>query len=149
MQNLISLTSERAWGGHEVEAVMRRWTRLVTAPLAGILMLPAPGRAEEHLVSRSVIEVRLAAEMDVRNRDLAILQGALSSPRAAAAASAVGVDISMVRAAVPSLSDGELRDLAARAAALDRDPAAGLSRDVDRLLVIFLIVAIVLLLLKL
>jgi len=77
-----------------------------------------------------------------------ILQGALSSPQAGAAANALGVDIVAVRAAAPSLSDSELRDLAARAAALDRDPAAGLSSDVNRLLIIFLIVAIVLLLIK-
>jgi hypothetical protein len=127
---------------------MQRWTRLVIAPLVGILVLPTPGRTEEHLVSRRAIEVRLAEERDSRSHDLVILQTALSSPRASAAANAVGVDIVAVRAAVPSLSDGELRDLAARAAALDRDPAAGLSHDVNLLLIIFLIVAIVVLLLK-
>jgi hypothetical protein len=127
---------------------MKRWTRMVGAALAWILMLPNPGRTEEHVVSRPIIEGRLAEERDSRGRDLAILQGALSSPRAAAAATTMRVDIVAMRAALPSLSDGELRDLAARAAALDRDPAAGLSSDVDRLLIIFLIVAIVVLLIK-
>jgi hypothetical protein len=127
---------------------MQGWTRLVIASLAGTLILPTPGRAEEHVVSRRVIDVRLAEERDSRSRDLMILQGALSSPQAGAAANALGVDIVAVRAAAPSLSDSELRDLAARAAALDRDPAAGLSSDVNRLLIIFLIVAIVLLLIK-
>ncbi len=127
---------------------MQRWTRLVIAPLAWILILPSPGRAEDHLVSRGAIDVRLAEERDGRSQDLLILQSALSSPQAASFANAVGVDIVKVRAAVPSLSDGELRDLAARATALDRDPAAGLSHDVNRLLIIFLIVAIVVLLLK-
>src|SRR5258708_1482499 len=114
---------------------MRRWTSLVALPLAGMLILPTPGRSEEHLVPRGTIEVRLAEAGVSRSRDLALLQRALSSPRAQDAANAVGVNIVAVRAAVPSLSDGELRDLAARADALDGDPVAGLSHDVNRLLI--------------
>jgi hypothetical protein len=47
-----------------------------------------------------------------------------------------------------ALSDTELRDLAARAQALEQDPVAGLSSDVNQLLIIFLIVAIVILVLQ-
>ena len=63
-------------------------------------------------------------------------------------ASSVGVDIAAVRATVPSLSDAELADLSARAAALEADPVAGLDHDIKLLLEIFLIVAIVILVLR-
>jgi hypothetical protein len=76
------------------------------------------------------------------------VESALSSPQAARAAATVGLDIHQVRSAAASLTDAELRDLAARASALEADPASGLSHDVDELLVIFLIVAIVILVIK-
>jgi hypothetical protein len=54
-----------------------------------------------------------------------------------------------VRAAVPTLTDGELRDLAARAAAVQSDPAAGhLDPWVNDVLIVVLIVGIVLLVLN-
>jgi hypothetical protein len=53
-----------------------------------------------------------------------------------------------VSRALATLSDAELRDLAVRARALEQDPAAGLSSDVNQLLIIFLIVAIVILVLQ-
>jgi hypothetical protein len=69
---------------------------------------------------------------------------ALSSPEAAVAASALGVDLGRLGASTPALSDEELRDLAARAAALGSDPVAGaMDRDVKLLVMILLIVAIV------
>ena len=72
----------------------------------------------------------------------------LSTAEARRASSALGVDIRQVQGAAAALTDRELRDLAVRASALDADPAAGLSRDVDQLLVVFLIVAIVILVIK-
>ena len=67
---------------------------------------------------------------------------------AQAAAATVGADLDKLRMAVPTLGDDELRDLAARAAALDSDPAAGLDSDIRMLLLIFLVVAIVILVLQ-
>jgi hypothetical protein len=72
----------------------------------------------------------------------------LSSPRAEAAAAAVGADLGRVRAAVATLSDEDLADVAARAAALQTDPVAALDSDIRTLLMIFLIVAIVILVLQ-
>jgi hypothetical protein len=61
----------------------------------------------------------------------------------------VGADLDAVRRAAPLLSDAELRDLAARAAALQADPAAGVSNnDLRWALYIFIIVAIVILVLQ-
>ena len=104
--------------------------------------------ADDHLVSSDVAARHLRDAAQTRRSDLAAVETALSTPDARRAAAALGVDIRQVRSAASSLTDPELRDLAARAADLRQDPAAGLSRDVDQLLVIFLIVAIVILVLK-
>lgn len=122
-------------------------TQLAVLSLA---MALCSGRAicDDHLASAEVTAARLAEASSVRDADLAAVQEILSSPEAAAAASALGADPRQVQSVAVSLGDAELRDLAVRAAALHADPAAGLSRDVDQLLVVFLIVAIVILVLK-
>ena len=105
--------------------------------------------AEDHLATPQAVEARLAEAEAARQTDVAVLDGVLSSPQATAAARAVGADLDQVRRSVPTLSDAELRDLATRAAALQTDPAAGVSdNDLRWALYIFLIVAIVILVIK-
>lgn len=104
--------------------------------------------AGDHVASSDVVQGRLLAASGARARDLAQVDAILASPQAERGAAALGVDVARVRAATATLSDAELRDLATRASALDRDPRSGLSHDVDELLVIFLIVAIVILVIK-
>ena len=104
--------------------------------------------AQDHLASREVVQTRLRDATAHRQRDLAVLDRVLSTPVAGSAARALGTDLDSVRSAAASLTDSELRDLAARAAALEADPVAGLDPDVKQLLVIFLIVAIVILVLR-
>ena len=123
-------------------------TRLAIVGVAGTLTCAGFARAEDHLVSRESVEARLAESTVERERDLQAVNRMLSSPQAESAADALKFDLSRVRAVVPGLGDTELRDLAARSAALQTDPTAGLSGDVNELLVIALIVLIVLLVLK-
>jgi hypothetical protein len=104
--------------------------------------------ADDHLVSPDAAASQLRSAFLARQADLGAVQRVLSTPEARRASSALGVDIRQVQGAASTLTDRELRDLAVRASALDADPAAGLSHDVDQLLVIFLIVAIVILVLK-
>ena len=105
--------------------------------------------AQEHLVTTTAAQARLAEAEAARQHDLAVLDGVLSTPEAAAAAKAVGADLDGVRRAAPTLSDSELRDLATRAAALQGDPIAGVTdHDLRWLLYVFLLVAIVILVLK-
>jgi hypothetical protein len=121
------------------------------AVLAVLAALLAGDRAfaGDHLVTSAAAEARLAEAEAARQGDLALLDDVLSSPEAAAAAKAVGADLDAVRRATPTLSDAELRDLAARAAALQTDPVAGVSdHDLRWLLYVFLLVAIVILVLK-
>lgn len=125
---------------------------MIRKSLAGLLVAAAisslPASAEDHLVSPEAASARLAEAATLRERQLALLDRTLSSPAAAQAVAALGTDIGRVRAALPALSDAELKDLATRAAALDMDPVAGMDADIRTLLIIFLIVAIVILVLK-
>jgi hypothetical protein len=122
-------------------------TRVVILALAA---LACGNRAfsDDHLVSRDETSARLAAAADVRRADLAAVEDLLSSREAVTAAASLHADLRQVRSAAATLSDAELRDLATRAEALRSDPPAGLSRDVEQLLVVFLIVAIVILVIK-
>ena len=123
--------------------------RTSLAVAAGLAILAAPPAfTQDHLLSRDTAQARLAAAAAERRQDLDAVDRLLATPDAARAASSVGVDIAAVRATVPSLSDAELADLSARAAALEADPVAGLDHDIKLLLEIFLIVAIVILVLR-
>jgi hypothetical protein len=114
--------------------------------VAGFASIPA--YPQDHLVSTDAASARLAEAAARRDRQIGVLDRALSSSQAASMASTLGTDIGRVRAALPALSDAELQDLSARAAALDTDPVAGLDDDIRTLLIIFLVAAIVILVLQ-
>jgi hypothetical protein len=116
--------------------------------VAAVLAAAAPAFADDHLVSPRTAQERLQGVEAARQRDREIVDRALSSPQAEAAATAVGADLDRLRAAVGTLSDAELAELSARAAALRTDPVAALDADIRTLLTIFLIVAIVILVLQ-
>ena len=121
--------------------------KLVVA-LLGALLVAQAGFAADHVVAPSTVRDRLAAAAAERQANLTRVERALTSPKVASVAVRMGVDVERVRSAAGTLTDAELQELAQRAAALDTDPVAGLSRDVEQLLIIFLIVAIVILVLK-
>ncbi len=104
-------------------------------------------QTQTHVVSTENARTALVQANVQRTADLAKLDALLSSP-AATTAARKGLDVAAARQALPTLSNAELRDLAMRAQALERDPASGLSKDANDLLVIFLIVAIVILVLQ-
>lgn len=121
--------------------------RALAVLAAVVIVVPAVAAlADDHLVGPAEVSGALAATREARSHDLARLDGVLSGPEADRAATLAHADLTRVRLALASLSDGELRDLAVRATALDADPVAGnLDPDVRQLLIIFLIVAIVIL----
>jgi hypothetical protein len=122
--------------------------RKLAAAVLCATLVPASGFSGDHLVSPDTVRARLAEAAAARESHLATLGRVLAMPQVEGAAAELGLDVRQVRAAVSSLSDDELRDLAARAALLEADPVAGLSRDVESLLIIFLLVAIVILVLQ-
>jgi hypothetical protein len=93
--------------------------------LAASLALPPSLFAGQHVVSESDVRARLVASASERAAQRASLERLLDSPAAAEAAAASGLDLQELRARVGLLSDGELRELAARADALQTDPVAG------------------------
>ena len=98
--------------------------RFLSAVLA-MLLVPAPGSAQDHLVTSEDLQARFAAVAAERAENLRTVEAALSSPAAAEAAALVHADLGRVRAGVSSLTDEELRDVAARAKLLTIDPVAG------------------------
>ena len=113
-----------------------------------LLLFAGTASAQDHLVTARAADERLQAAAVGRQADLRALDAVLATPQAARAIESLGQDPGRLRQGLPALSDDELRDLAVRAEALRADPAAGLSGDVNQLLIIFLIVAIVILVLK-
>ena len=113
-----------------------------------LLLFAGTASAQDHLVTSRVADERLREATAGRQADLRALDAVLASPQATGAIEALGQDAARLRDGMAALSDGELRDLAARAQQLRSDPAAGLSGDVNQLLIIFLIIAIVILVLQ-
>lgn len=123
-------------------------TALTVLSLAAALAATAPALADDHLVSTQAAQERLMEAEAARQQDRTVIDQVLSAPQAEAAAAAVGADLGRVRAAVATLSDAEMAEVAARAAVLQTDPVAALDQDIKTLLTIFLIVAIVILVLR-
>jgi hypothetical protein len=104
-------------------------------------------RAQDHLVSRQDTASQLKEAAAERAHHLATLDATLALPQAHQAAAVAGFDVGKLRAGLPQLSDTDLRELSARAAALRADPAAGHYRyhdAVEGLLFIALLAAIAL-----
>ena len=98
----------------------------VSTFLAAATLLSADlGLAQDHLVSAEQARQRMAEAVAQRESDLATVRTAFSSAEANQAAAALGVNLDSVRSRLAALDDGELHELAARAAALDSDPVAG------------------------
>jgi hypothetical protein len=101
-------------------------TKLLAALVAGTMVAATPPvRAEEHLVTSPEAQERLVDAATARERDLAALTALVDSAQATAALAATGLDAARLRASLSALDDEELREIASRVAALDRDPVAG------------------------
>jgi hypothetical protein len=124
---------------------MRR-TLALAAVAATLLSCPAVEGAD-HIAAPDAVQARLEEAAAQRTADLAAVEAVLATPLAEETAARMGTDIGRVRAAVPSLSDAELADLSARAAALQSDPVAGMDRQMRLLLMIALILVIIVLVL--
>jgi hypothetical protein len=120
------------------------WAIIATICLAG----GAVAHADAHVVSPEQLSAALSTSAEQRATDLATLDAFLGTPAAVSAAQQVGVSLDGARTGVTSLSDAEIHDLAQRADLLSHDPVAGLDADVNQLLVVFLVVAIVILVLQ-
>jgi hypothetical protein len=92
---------------------------------AATLVSADRGFAQEHMIAPELVQQRLVDAAMQRDTDLGTVRLALSSPEAVRAAGVLRVDLASVDSRLGTLSDGELHELATRAAALDADPVAG------------------------
>lgn len=126
---------------------MRDSTRVIRSAQAWALVLavlvPANGvRCEDHLVTPSLLQQRLAAVAQERQRNAATVTRFLGSNETREVASASGIHSESLARQVPVLTDAELADLASRVRALESDPVAGMSRG-GFILVILLVALVV------
>jgi uncharacterized integral membrane protein len=122
-----------------------QWVRIFAAILLAIVFaVPTNLMAEtSHLVSPSDLQKEAVSVSQTRQRNIATVQGFLTGPRAEKAIRSVHADPSQIRAAVASLSDQELAQLANKAANAERDFAAGHLSTVDDILIIGAIVLVI------
>jgi hypothetical protein len=118
---------------------MPRSMRFTSVALALALVVPAPAAADGHLVTTAQIADRLETVRATRHGDRLKVDALLSSPAGSRAAAAYGLDTVRLRSSLATLSDDELRDLAARAEALETDPVAGASRTLIIIGVVLLV----------
>ena len=124
--------------------------RILVALASAAVLYAVPVVAEElaspgtHLVTPDVAQSRLLEAGAARERNLATVETLLASPEGAAGLKMVGVTEARVRGALPTLSDAELQDVAARAAALQADPVAGAMTHRQWVWIIAAVAAIVL-----
>jgi hypothetical protein len=127
---------------------LMRKSLAVLAAAAAFLSLPADQAAGgDHIVTPDAVQARLSETAAQRAQNVATVQEVLSTPIAEEAAATLGADLERVRAGVATLSDAELRDLAARASVLQTDPVAGALTRNQRLLVTIALVLVVIILL--
>jgi hypothetical protein len=126
-------------------SVLRRTIRISTACLlVAIFSLPSNLLAESHVVSLAELQEQAKAASQARQNDVETLQGFLSSPAAQHALRSAHMDVAKVQAAVSSLSDQELAQLASKASKAQADFAAGTMSDRDLLLILVAIAALIL-----
>jgi hypothetical protein len=104
-------------------------SRTMSSILAALALFATPASAaQDHLVPLDVMQSRLQESAERRQADVALVDRALATPLARAAAASLGRDVGSLRTAVYMLDDNELHDLAQRAAILQIDPAAGMRK---------------------
>ena len=119
--------------------------RLVAVLLIAAAFVPAGNvSAAGHLVRTSDVDKALIVAAEQAAADRTRVEQAVSRPEMEATARRFGVEPDRLRKAVTTLSDAEVRDLNARAAALQSDPVATGNTDLLTLLLIILLVIVIL-----
>lgn len=100
--------------------------------------------SSSHLVSPAQLDQQVQASTAARRSQIQNLTRFLSTPQAEKAMKDASIDPVQVRTAIPSLSDAELADLAARADHAQQDFAAGTMSNQTLLIIILVLVAVIL-----
>jgi hypothetical protein len=122
-----------------------QWVRIFVASVLTILFAVPTNLVAEtsHLVSPSDLQKEAISVSQTRQRNIETVRGFLTGERAEKAMLSVHADPAQVRAAVATLSDQELAQLASRATNAERDFAAGHLTRLDGLLIIAAVVLVI------
>jgi hypothetical protein len=107
--------------------------------------VPAPLAAQSHIVSPAQVQQQVQATSQARQQNEDKIREFVSSPEAAKAIKAAGMDPVQVKTAVSTLNDQELSQITARADKAQSDFAAGLisSREITLIIVAIAVIVIV------
>ena len=121
-------------------------TRAATAIVLAGFAIPQSmfAQASDHLISTSDLQKAVVGASQQRQQHLDTLNAFLSSEKATKAMRSAHINPLQVTNAVPSLSDEELAQLAARADKAQSDFAAGTLSDRDLLIILVAIAALIL-----
>ena len=117
---------------------------LIASLLALFFFVPANVVAQNHVVSPADLQKEAVTASQVRQQNLEAVQKFLFNPTGEKAMKSAGIDPQQVKAAVPTLSDQELAQLAARANKAQADFAAGDLSQREILWIILAVAALVL-----
>jgi hypothetical protein len=107
----------------EATVLLRKTASILIALLVAVPLAAEPGG--DHLVAQEEISRALSRPAATRARDVAAVSCLLDTPFARTTASRLRMKPSDLQAALATLSDDEMHDLAARAELLKSDPIAG------------------------
>ena len=124
--------------------LLRTVDLLVVLLLALVLAIPQNAIAQSHVVSSADLQRDVAAASAARHRNLAQLEGFLSSPAARQALNSAHIDYREVKNAVPQLNNQELARLSVLSQKTQKDFAAGNINNHDLLLILVAIAALIL-----
>lgn len=117
---------------------------LAATLLTVIYVAPGPLMAQNHVVSPAEIQKQVLAASQTRQHNEDTVRQFVSSPQAEKAIKASGMDPGRVKAAVPTLTDQELAQIASRADKAQADFAAGTIGNRDLLLIVVAIAVLIL-----
>ncbi len=123
-----------------------RWAECaLVAVLSLLLVTPQDVLAQQnHVVKSSDLQKDVAAASEARQRNVAQLEGFLSSAEAQRALKSSHMNPEQVTTAVRQLGDDDLAQLSARSAKAQKEFAAGSLSDRDLLIIIVAVAALIL-----
>ncbi len=117
---------------------------LVATLLIALYAAPSPLMAQSHVASPADIQKQVLAAGQTRQHNEDTVKQFVSSPQAAKAIKSAGMDPQRVKAAVSTLNDQELSQIASRAEKAQADFAAGTMSERDLLLILVAIAVLIL-----
>ena len=104
--------------------------------LGAVLAIPQGALAQDHVVSPLDLQKDVSAASATHQKNLAQVEGFLSSTEAQQAMKSAHISPEQVKNAVPQLNDDELAQLSARSEKAQKDFAAGRISDRDLLIIL-------------